>query len=658
MASSRPPRSRGHACLALCALIASVVLAAEPALGFDFFGLFGSEDEPPPVSANAVVYDVRFEGTTDKDLLQALRDASTLYRLRRDPPPDGDGVLRRAQADLPRLTDALWGAGYYDGTVSILVDGIPLGPEGRSPAAARRAEAFRGRAPVPVRVVAAPGPLFTIKNVTVIRAGTGRAFSPDILPDRITRLETGDPARSATVLAAEARIIDHFRGRGHPFARVTSLEPVVDHRSKTMSVTIAVDPGLLAGLGPITVRGARDVDPAVIRSFIYAEPGDPYSPKALTDIRKSVSRIEALASVRVREADKLDRAGNLPLFVDVTERPPRLFGFGLRYSTTDGPGARAYWAHRNLFGGAERLRLDADLSYFNANGGFGSGRSKGFDWSNLNGRFAASFLKPALWGSRNDLLIDAFAARTTTDSYTSRAIGGTAAIRHRFSDTFALQAGLEVERGQASDSLGQVDYTLVGLPVSLTYDSTDNPLNPTKGFRVTGTVAPYPTVFGSDPGIFVARAQASTYYAFDEAGWYVLAARVGVGSISGAALDDIPANRRFYAGGGGSVRGYRYQTLSPLGPDGDPIGGRSLLEGSLEARIKVTDVIGIVPFIDAGMAFEPSFPDFDVPIRVAAGLGLRYYTGIGPIRVDVAFPLNPRKGDSAAALYVSLGQAF
>ena len=141
--------------------------------------------------------------------------------------------------------------------------------------------------------------------------------------------------------------------------------------------------------------------------------------------------------------------------------------------------------------------------------------------------------------------------------------------------------------------------------------------------------------------MLVTRASASTYFAFDEEARYILAGRVGFGSIVGPDLDEIPANRRFYAGGGGSVRGYEYQSLSPLGPFGEPIGGRSLLEGSIEARMKVTDVIGIVPFIDAGTAFESSYPDFDERIRVSAGLGLRYYTGIGPIRVDVGVPARP-----------------
>src|SRR4029077_14636035 len=138
----------------------------------------------------------------------------------------------------------------------------------------------------------------------------------------------------------------HFRARGHPFAKVVQRDPVVDHRSKTLAVTLVVDPGLRAGIGSVAVRGTRDVDPAAVRSLIYAEPGDPYSPKSVADVRKSVARIEALGSVRVREAEALDPQGNLPLFVDVTERPSQLLGVSARYSSIDGPGVSAYWADR------------------------------------------------------------------------------------------------------------------------------------------------------------------------------------------------------------------------------------------------------------------------------------------------------------------------
>ncbi len=636
-------------------------LSIPPAIAFDFFGLFGGGDEtPPPPNAETLPYSLDFTVVgADKTLVQNLKDASTLQRLTSDPPPDAESLVRRAEADLPRLNDALWGAGYYNARIAITVAGMPLSlPASRPEAAIRAATAYRARALVPVQIIIDPGPQFVLRNVAVLDARTGRPFMPDELPPRIVKIEPGDPARAADIVAAQARIVDHFRAQSRPFAKVTGQNPVVTHPAQVMDISLTVDPGPRAGIGDIAVRGAENVDPAVVRSFIYTEPGDPYSPAALASMRKSILSIEALSSVRIREGETLDAYGNLPLFVDITERQPRVIGASVQYSTTDGPAVRAYWAHRNLFGGAERLRLEGSLFYLTEDGGRPEEDDDDFDWDDLGGRFRASFLKPALWGTRNDFLADALIERDRTEGYTSRLVNGTAGIRHRFSETFSIQGGIEYEKGQASDILGQVDYTLVGLPLSVTYDSTDNTLDPTRGMKLLASVTPYPDFLGSSVPMTIARGTASAYWSIDEESRYVLAGRLGLGSIIGPDLEEIPANRRFFAGGGGSVRGFGYRSLSPTFL-GEPIGGRSLLEASVEARIKVTDTIGIVPFVDAGTAFESSYPDFDESIRVSAGLGLRYYTAIGPIRLDVATPIRREQGDDRSfAIYVGIGQAF
>lgn len=650
---------RAGAAWALALGLAAGGPATDPASAFDLFGLFGSEEEPPAPSAGALPYTVKFSGIDDDDVLRALQDTSTLYRLRQEAPPDGEGLVRRAEADQRRLADVLSGYGYYQGTVTIRVDGVVLAGESTVVPAARAAEGSRSRALVPVKVVVDPGPLYTLRSVAA-RDPRGDPFPAEVLPERFTRTGDDVPARSATVLAREAKIVDRFRALGHPFAKAVSRDPVVDDAAHVMDVTFTIDPGPIAGLGAVAVRGTRDIDPAVVRSFIYAEPGDPYSPKAVSDIRRSVAKVEGLGSIRVREGETLDPSGNLPIFVDVTEREKNLIGVAARYSTVDGPGIRAYYANRNLFGGGETFRVDADIYYLGNDLYAKQRKAAGIDSNGLGGRLSATFVKPALWGTRNDFIANVFAGREAQQSYVSDAAGGTVALRHRFSDSFFAQIGVDGQAGRSQDALGKVDYRLVGVPLSVSYDSTDNLLDPTEGVRLTASATPYAGFLGSDPSIFVAKAQGSTYYAFDDEARYILAGRIGFGSISGANLEDIPANIRFFAGGGGSVRGFPYRTLGPRGPFNLPIGGRSLLEASVEARIKVTDTIGVVPFIDAGTAFAGSLPDFDERIRYAVGLGLRYYTGIGPIRVDVAFPMDRIKGnhERPVALYISLGQSF
>ncbi|MGO4572472.1 autotransporter assembly complex protein TamA [Microvirga sp. 2TAF3] len=655
---------RGAVSLSACLLACAVALKSCEARAFDFFGLFGSNDKPPAASPNALPYSLTFELSGDRKAVeQALKDSSELYRLRQEPPLEGDSLIRRAEADFGPMLDALWGAGYYNATLVFDIGGSILKIGAGSAGTARTAESYRGRAPVPIRALVDTGPLFQLRNIQVNDAKARRPFPPQELPGKIIGLKPGDPARAADLRAAQARMVDYFRAQSRPLAKAVSIGPIVYHPAQAMDVTFDLNPGPFAPVGDITVSGTENVDPTVVRSFIYLEPGDPYSPKALSDTRKSVGTIQALSSVRIREAEALDGNGRLPIFVEVTERKPRVIGFSARYSTIDGPALHGYWEHRNLFGGAERLRLESDIFLAPRNDGTRLKSIGDLMPSDLGGRFRASFLKPALEGSRNDLLIDGLVERDRTGGdrfggYTNRQINGTAFIRHRFSGTFSVQAGAQVQKGQTSDVLGEVDYFLVGTPASLTYDSTDRPLDPTRGMRINASVSPYPSFLGSTVGMTIGKVEASAYYAFDEDARYILAGRIGLGSIVGADLDEIPANFRFYAGGGGSVRGYRYLSLGPTGPFGYVVGGRSLFEASLEARIKLTDTIGLVPFVDAGNAFASSYPDFKEEIRVSAGLGLRYYTAIGPIRLDVAVPVNPRPGDKPVALYVSIGQAF
>ena len=272
-------------------------------------------------------------------------------------------------------------------------------------------------------------------------------------------------------------MVDYFRAQSRPLAKAVSIQPVVFHPARLMDVAFALDPGPVAPIGEISITGAENVDPAVIRSFVYVEPGDAYSPKAMADMRKSIGRIQALGSVRIRESETLDAAGRLPVFVEVTERKPRVVGFSAPLFDDRRAGSACLLGASQSIRGAERLRVESDIFLAPRNDGTRIRRVGDLEPSDIGGRFRVSFLKPALYGSRNDLLIDGLLERDRTGGdrfggYTSRLADITGVIRHRFSDTFSMQAGLQAQKGQTSDVLGFIDYFVVGTPVSLTYDFT------------------------------------------------------------------------------------------------------------------------------------------------------------------------------------------
>jgi len=633
------------------------------AQAFDFFGFFGSDDTPPPVSRASIPYTLTVEVAGDDSALKSgIRDASSLYSLRKDAPGDGEALARRAESDFGPIIDALWGAGYYNANVTISIDGATLPIASSDIAAfARAAEAYRNRAPAPVIIKVDPGPLFKLRSVRVINA-LGVEFSEAELPQRTVGLKPGDPAAASEIRAAETRIVDYFRKEGRPLAKIQSIAPVVDHAQNVMDVTVTAAPGPIAPFGEATINGPQTFDPAIVRSFLYIYPGDPYSPAAVADARNSIREIPAVGGVRITEGTALDPYGRLPYRIDVEDRLPYAIGASVKYSTTNGPEGQVYWEDRNVFGGAERLRLQASVFY--APPWFIASQSlRNFSPDDIGGRISASFLKPALWGTTNDLLIDALAEKISTSGagfvgYQAEDTDVTASLRHRFNQNFWVQAGLEAQKGDATDALGTVNYTLVGVPVSANFDTTDSKLDPTRGVRVNVSAVGFGTFLGSSLDLVQAKAGASAYYSIDADSRYVLAGRVAAGAMGGPQLDEIPANWRFYAGGGGSVRGYAYNELGPTVFWGAVVGGKSLFDASAELRVKVTDTIGVVPFFDIGNAFASNFPNFDQHLFTAAGLGLRYYTSVGPIRLDVAFPLERHAGTGPVAVYVSIGQSF
>jgi translocation and assembly module TamA len=412
-------------------------------------------------------------------------------------------------------------------------------------------------------------------------------------------------------------------------------------------VAIKVAAGPVVMLDGVRVIGAEGVSSEFIAQQADIPVGATYHPDIIEHARKNLAKLEALASISVKVADVPDTAGRAPVVIQVSERKQHTIGAGVDYSSVDGAGGRAYWVDRNLFGEAETLKLEAEIGRV-----FEASKVDDYD-----GSFSVLFSKPGIYGPDVKLDLGATILQEDPDPYHRRGIVLDALVTRDFTEHLSLAGGITYDWARIDDAFGRNDYSVVALPAILQYDSRDSILDPTSG--ILGRLRGEPQ-FETDSSVFffTADSELRTYLALDEGHRFVVAARGLAGSTFGADLVDVPAHRRYYAGGGGSVRGYEYLSVGPRIEGLGETGGLARVEGSLEARIKVTDTIGVVPFVDAAFVTEGSDFSGENEFAVGVGLGLRYYTSVGPIRADVAFPLNPRSGDPDFAVYFGIGQAF
>lgn len=622
------------AAFAVAALTVCGPLSVSDAYAFKIFGMrFFEKDEEP----NDIVDPVNFtltlnESSADPDLKEALENSSRLFQ-DKDKPVSGDlGLTIKARDDRDRLLAALYEQARYGGTVAVKVNGQDIDTLPPDPV-------FPDGAPVPVEITVTPGPVFTLGNVNLKGDAVGRR------PDEY--LKSGARADSTLIIKAGEKIVEDLKEEGRPLAKLVERSVVADHATNTVDVTIAAEGGPVAPVGTVTVNGTKTVDPTFVADYSRLNGGKPYSPEALRKASDRLRQLGVFSSITIKQANELAPDGTIPMTIEVSEGKQRYFGAGAQYSTTDGFGLQGYWGHRNLFGRAESLRLEGSVSRIGETTDVGS-----LDYS-----AGLLFAKPGAFGPASTFNASLKAQLLDPDAYKATIFTGAAGATFELSDTDTVSAGGELSWADVEDAFGKNEYLTAAIPIEYIRDTRDNKLNPTTGYRASINAKPSYEINGQS--FFSSfEGSAAAYVGLGAENRFVLAGRLGAGVIAGGdGLASIPANRRFYLGGGGTVRGYSYQEISPRNGDNEILGGRSYVNGTVEARIGITDTIGIVPFIDAGTVSAKTAPDFS-DIRAGAGIGLRYNTPFGPIRLDVAVPLNPYPGGTKYGIYAGIGQSF
>jgi translocation and assembly module TamA len=613
-----------------------------PGLGIAWPELDARETAPPPAAAptkrkgHAVAvtvgdirYTVQVEGLgsvgDSEELLRAFRQQSALEAERKDP-ANAAQIGRRANADADLLTQLLRADGYYDAAVEPRTEKV-------------------GNA-LSVVLTADPGSQYHFASVDLPgldSAGPEAARLRDSFA-----VKAGDPVVATDVIAAGVSLTTALGEQGYAGATLGDQDIEVNHQTHLATLVLPVNPGPVARFGSIHVSGRPAFSASHVALIARFKRGDPFQRSKLDDLRRALVATTLIANADIQVVP-VQGGKAVDINVRLEPAPQHTIAGELGYGTAQGARLEVSWTDRNFFNPEGALTLRGIAGTNEQLLGVQVRRSNfAMRDQTLNLQFSASHQKYA--------------------AYTAKTVDLTAYIERQsnfiWHKKWTWSYGGEwlgtIERGVFSSALTKTTrrFLIAAVPLSLGYDGSDSLLDPTTGFRLSGRVSPEISFHGGHFSYGRAQFDASAYHPVG--GRVVVAGRVRLGTIFGSSLFNVAPSRRLYAGGGGSVRGYGYQQLGPKDLDGDPIGGRGLAEFALEARVRLKQLggnLGIVPFFDGGTLTSSARPDFR-HWRTAAGLGVRYYSLFGPIRVDVGVPLNRQTGDGPFAVTVSLGQAF
>ncbi|NGM46973.1 outer membrane protein assembly factor [Rhodobacter sp. SGA-6-6] len=611
MRRSGPGRRKTVPAIALAAVLATALPGPSPALDALDFQVVGQDK--------------------DAALTKTLRSASLLLTQQADGATDPADLFAAARADYARILGALYAEGHYGATISIRIDGreaanIP----------ALNAPSRVGR----ITVTVDPGPQFAFGTTRIA------PLAPETdLPEGFAPRE---PARSTLVTEAADAATLAWREAGHAKVAIAAENVVADHARNTLSADIRLAPGPALRFGPVTVEGEERMRERRIVKIAGLKYGERFSQTELDRAAQRLRRTGIFRSVTLTEAESPVSGDLLPIGITVIEEKTRRYSIGAEISSIDGLSLTGYWLHRNLTGGGERLKIEGSAT------NIGSGES-GVDYA-----IGITLDRPATITADTTASLTLGLAHLDETDYTANVAEFGLSFTHHFSDQLTGKIGINYEYAEGTDPTGDFRYRSLSLPLGVTWDRRDKTTDARKGFYIDAEAKPFSGIGTTGSGVRL-RFDGRAYRSFGENDRVTLAGRVQLGAILGSELMETPRDDLFFSGGGGTVRGQPYRslgvTVNPGQPDEFTLGGTHMAVVSAEVRTRITERIGVVGFVDAGQIGVDGFSGDDDDWHAGAGLGLRYETGFGPIRLDVAAPVHGDTGDGVQ-IYIGLGQSF
>lgn len=592
-----------------------------------FSGLFGGDSQ----AEGPVALEIRVAGE-EEGLDNKIRNTSLVAGALGEDRTTGQDVLAAARGDYARILGLLYDEGYYDGTVDILLDGVEAS-----------AVAPLDAPEVVQRVVISvdPGRIFRFSRAEIAPVAPGSEVSEDYAPNKV--------AGTGTMRSAALAGVKDWRNYGHAKADIGGQEIIADHDTRRVDSRIALDPGPAVTFGQMNVAGNKRLSERRLRKIAGFPEGERFDPEELETVRKRLRRSGVFSAITLQEADVLKVDDSMDIDLTVVEQKTRRIGAGFELSTTDGALVSAYWMHRNLLGGGERLRVDAKV------------KDIGSQTSDRDDEVTIRLDRPATFTADTTAYVEIEAARMREEDYDENTASLGFGLNHIFNDQLTVNTELEFQYSRVFDGDDdKTDFQVLALPSEIIWDKREEPNNAKRGFYLSGEVQPFLGFEDTGSGV-KALGEGRVFRSFGEDDKFTLAGRARAGTILGSEIEETPRNYLFFSGGGGTVRGHPYQELGVNvieGSDGTiKTGGMSVANATAEIRFQVREKIGLVAFADYGQVWSESGFGGDSGSHSGAGLGVRYDTPVGPLRLDVAAPVTGDT-DNGVQFYLGLGQAF
>lgn len=581
---------------------------------------------PSILLAEIPPYQVFFLGLEDKNTLAQIKHISDLIKLQKKTPPSLNALRYRAISDIPSMVQVLKANAYYDAYITFSIE-------------EEQGNLF-------VYLFIHPGPKYILSSFEILTPDCeedlplkNKKRILNKLPIRLKR-----PVYADQVLSSQEALLQELANDGYPLAHIEKEKMIADASKKTIDIQLCLDKGPLCRFGPIYIEGLKQVDRAFLSDKILWKEGEIYSEHLIKETQNNLIATDLFSSVLIFPVPDPQKSSHLPIKIRLTESKPRSLSFGVSYATSNGPGANIGWTHRNFRGKGEQISLDAFFEKVYSQGNI-TYRIPDFI------RLQQAWVWQGQWSRERITVYTAFNYQLLTQ------------IEKKWEPYHFTSLGIKGEYLVIDNSIQNQTAPLLGAPFFWRYSRVKNILDPQEGF-----IASYKPTYYYQLGKYRSQFYKNTlwlsgYIPFHSAKKVLLALRLQLGAIWGASLEGIPLPKRFFGGSDNDLRGFKYKTVSPLTENNNPEGGRGYCLWSTELRFHFLESLGLVFFTDFGNITKRTFPSLHGKWYKSAGLGLRYFTFFGPLRLDIGFPLNPRyfhqkRFDPRYRIYVSIGQTF